>query len=283
MRVVLVTGMSGAGKSAALKILEDLNFEAVDNLPLPMLSLVIAPDALQDRSLVIGSDVRSREFTPEHFKDIVKRLREIPNLDLKVLLLDCNNEVLRRRFTETRRRHPLALDRPVIDGIRMERSIIERLRDVADIVIDTSDLQLADLRQTLESHFTGTDEQRLSLLLTSFSYRRGIPRDADLVFDVRFLKNPHYIPELKAHSGLEAPVGKYIEGDPDFAPFFKNLTQLLAPLLPRYRQEGKSYLTIAVGCTGGRHRSVYITEKLAGFLRELGYKVGVRHRDIETV
>ncbi len=280
MKVVLVTGMSGAGKSAALKILEDLNFEAVDNLPLHLLANLINTDEKQPRSLVIGTDARSRDFSVEAFKNAVERLRANPHIELKVLLLDCANEVLRRRFTETRRRHPLAQDRPVLDGIRLERSLIEKIRNSADIIIDTSDLQINDLRHTMQEYFSDEKQRGLSIFLSSFAYRKGVPRDADLVFDVRFLKNPFYVPELKEKTGNDKDVGAYIASDPDFDQFFSHLTNLLAPLLPRYAQEGKSYLTVAIGCTGGKHRSVYTVEKLAGFLKDLGYNVGIRHRDI---
>jgi RNase adapter protein RapZ len=278
MKLVLVTGMSGAGKSVALKTLEDCGFEAIDNLPLSFIPDVAGSSAAK-RNLALSADIRSRDFSVEHFLKIVEPLRNNSELESSVLFLDCDDEVLRRRFTETRRRHPLSLDRTVIDGIRHERGLIEGIRDVADKVIDTSDYEAAKLREVLISEYASA-ENSLSLVLTSFSYKRGIPREADIVFDVRFLKNPHYDPACKLLTGKDALVGAYIESDEDFKGFYDRLSGLLLPLLPRYRQEGKKYLTIAIGCTGGRHRSVYMVQKLGGFLKQHDYTVTLRHREL---
>lgn len=278
MKLVLVTGMSGAGKSLALKALEDCGFEAIDNLPLSLLPALVTPDA-QGRHLVVGWDIRSRDFSASDSLDILRQLRAQMGTDFSLLFLDCEDEVLRRRYSETRRRHPLAQDRQVTDGITHERQLLAPLREVADMVIDTSETEAAALRQAIMSQFA-REERGLSLVVTSFSFKLGVPREADMVFDVRFLKNPHYDPELRPKTGLSPEVGAYIESDADFAGFFERLTGLLLPLLPRYLAEGKSYLTIAVGCTGGKHRSVHVTQKLAGFLEGHGYKVNVRHRDV---
>jgi UPF0042 nucleotide-binding protein len=278
MRLILVTGMSGAGKSVTLKTFEDLGFEAIDNLPLEFLAGV-AGSGSHSRPLVVGSDIRSRDFSVEHFTEVINSLRKNPAIDFKMIFLDSDDEVLRRRFTETRRRHPLAMDRTVPDGIRHERELIGRLREVADEIIDTSDYEAAQLRQFITSHFAN-EARDLSVVLTSFSFKYGIPREADMVFDVRFLKNPHYDPALKKLSGLDALVGAYIESDKDFSGFFRHITDLVTPLLPRYLEEGKQYLTIAIGCTGGRHRSVYTTQKLGDFLSRNGYNITLRHRDI---
>lgn len=280
MKLVLVTGMSGAGKSVALKTLEDCGFEAIDNLPLTFIPAVASSSAAT-RNLALSADIRSRDFSVERFLEILQPLRANTNIQCSIVFLDSDNEVLRRRFTETRRRHPLALDRAVTDGIRHERELIEGLRDVADLVIDTSEYQAAKLREVITSHFTGA-ENDLSLVLTSFSFKRGIPREADIVFDVRFLRNPHYDPTCKPLTGKDALVGAYIESDADFAGFYERITGLLLPLLPRYRKEGKKYLTIAIGCTGGRHRSVYMVQKLGGFLQKNDYNVILRHRDVEN-
>jgi UPF0042 nucleotide-binding protein len=280
MKLVLVTGMSGAGKSVVLKTLEDCGFEAIDNLPLTFIPSV-AGSAAATRNLALSADIRGRDFSVERFLEITGPLCNNPAINCQVLFLDCDDEVLRRRFTETRRRHPLALDRAVTDGIRAERELIEGLRDIADTVIDTSEYEAAKLREVIISHYASA-ENELSLVLTSFSYKRGIPREADIVFDVRFLKNPHYDPTCRPLSGKDALVGAYIESDGDFAAFYNNLTQLILPLLPRYRKEGKKYLTVAIGCTGGRHRSVYMVQKLGGFLAKNDYKVILRHRDLEN-
>lgn len=278
MKLILVTGMSGAGKSIALKTLEDNGFEAIDNLPLTFLPVVAGSSANRSH-LAIGCDIRSRDFSPAHFLDMINVLRANKKLDFRLLFLDADDEVLRRRFTETRRRHPMSLDRTVMDGIHHERGLIEALRDVADLVIDTSETEVAQLRDAITANFA-REERHLSLVLTSFSFKRGVPREADMVFDVRFLKNPHYDPALRPLSGLDAKVGVSVESDAGFTDFYTRLTGLLTPLLPRYLDEGKHYLTIAIGCTGGRHRSVYLVEKLSAFLYEAGYDVTIRHRDL---
>lgn len=279
MKIIMVTGMSGAGKSVALKTLEDCGFEAIDNIPLTLLSAVAA-SSTGKRPLALGADVRSRDFSAEHLVEAIRALKQHPSLDLKLLFLDADDEVLARRFTTTRRRHPLAQDRQVMDGIRQERKLVYDLRDAADLVIDTSDLEAAELRHSIISHFV-SEGQHLSISLISFSFTRGVPREADIVFDVRFLKNPFYDEALRAGTGLDAEVGAYVESDKDFSVFFDRLTGLLMPLLPRYLQEGKSYLTVAIGCTGGQHRSVYVVRKLGGFLQDKGYNVTLKYRDMK--
>ncbi len=278
MKLVLITGMSGAGKSVALKSLEDCGFEAIDNLPLAFLPPLVLSQATT-RNLVVGSDIRSRDFSAETFIDTITPLRNNPDIEFSMLFLDSDDEILRRRYTETRRRHPLTVDRPVLDGIRHERELVEKLRAVSDKVIDTSELEAADLRKLITAYYA-SEERHLSVVLTSFSFKGGLPRDADIVFDVRFLKNPHYDSSLRPLNGLNKAVGDYIESDRDFAYFYGKLTDLLKPLLPRYLEEGKNYLTIAVGCTGGKHRSVYMVQKLGAFLETSGYKVTLRHRDL---
>jgi UPF0042 nucleotide-binding protein len=274
--LILVTGLSGAGHSTALRALEDLGYEAVDNLPLAFLN---TPDGF-DRPMAIAVDSRTRGFTAEALLERVERLRAEPGLKVTMVFLTCADEVLQRRFTETRRRHPLAQDRPVADGIRQERLLLEGLSAAADLVIDSSDLAIADLKRLMQGHFALVRGAALSIAVTSFSYRHGLPREADLVFDVRFLANPHYKPELRELTGRDALVGAHIEADPAFAGFFADLTAMLLPLLPGFEREGKSYLTLAIGCTGGRHRSVFVAEKLAAWLTAQGRPVSLRHRDI---
>jgi len=278
MKLVLVTGMSGAGKSLALKTLEDSGFEAIDNIPLAFLPALVASGA-HEGHLVVGCDIRGRDFSSEHFIQTISSLRADVDLDFTLLFLDCDDEVLRRRYTETRRRHPLAQDRPVVDGIGHERQLLAPLREIADMVMDTSDYEAAGLRKIITTHFAQA-ERTLSLVISSFSFKHGLPRDADMVFDVRFLKNPHYDPQLQPLTGLDPRVGAYIESDEGFDGFYARLTGLLVPLLPRYLDEGKSYLTIGIGCTGGRHRSVHVAQKLSRFLEGSGYNVTLRHRDI---
>lgn len=279
-RVVIVTGMSGAGKTSALKLLEDMGYDAVDNLPLSLLAGFVRPQQGFGRPLAIGVDVRTRDFEVQPLLEAVDRLEAEADVDVSLLFLDCDDETLRRRFTTTRRPHPLALDRPITDGIARERDALAPLKERADMVIDTTDYRLADLRQDIETHFTAVVGPGLAVFVVSFSYRYGLPRGADLVFDVRFLGNPHYEPELRPLTGLDEPVARHIAGDPDFESFFSGLTSMLRPLLPRFDAEGKSYLTIAIGCTGGRHRSVFVAEELASWLAHEGHQVSCHHRDI---
>jgi len=275
-----VTGVSGAGKSSALKALEDLGYEAVDNLPVSLIGRLVTPGDFP-RPTAIGVDIRTRDFNAEGFLDEIKHLVERPDMNVDLLFLDCDDEVLVRRFEETRRRHPLSDDRPVSDGLRRERRMMENVRDRAGVLIDTSEMALKDLKRTIEGHFGLEDSAGLAVFVTSFSYRKGLPRDADLVFDARFLANPHYDLDLRPMSGLDEAVGKFIAADPAFPTFFDNLTTLLEPLLPGFEAEGKSYLTIAIGCTGGRHRSVFVTEKIHAWLAGQNYKVQIRHRDLD--
>ena len=275
-QVAIVTGLSGAGHSSALKILEDLGYESVDNLPLSLL------DALLDEGgpVAVGVDIRTRNFAAQPLLDRLDRLQADPEQTVTLLFLDCADEVLERRFTETRRRHPLAQDRRVADGIAAERRLIEPLRARADLVVDTSSLSATDLGRLLGGHFTLAHTPAMNVFVTSFSYRHGLPREADLVFDVRFLANPHYQAELRPLDGRDPRVDAFVSVDPAFEPFFGRLTDMLEPLLPRYEQEGKSYLTIAVGCTGGRHRSVAVAERLAAWLARSGREVHKSHRDV---
>lgn len=281
--IIVLTGMSGAGKSHALKYLEDMGYEAIDNIPLNMLGLVARQVRGRDvpQRIVLGVDVRSRDFAPERLFTTLKHWKQAEHQLVDLVFLESDDEVLQRRFTETRRKHPLALDRPIEDGIDLERELLAPVRDAADTVLDTTHFSVHDLKRYIRGKFAQEAGAELSLFVTSFSFRQGLPRDADMVIDVRFLKNPHYEEELRPQNGKDAPVAEYIQKDKDFAPFFERLTELLLPLLPRYREEGKSYFTVAVGCTGGKHRSVFVAEKLAAFLAAQGYKSGVRHRDLK--
>lgn len=278
--VLLVTGVSGSGKTSALKALEDMGYEAVDNLPVSLIGRLVTPGDFP-RPIAIGVDIRTRDFDAQGFLAELDRLAARGNVAVKLLFMDCNDEVLVRRFEETRRRHPLADDRPVSDGLRRERAMMASVLGRADLRVDTSEMNVADLKRTLEGHFGLEDATELALFVTSFSYRHGLPRDADLVFDVRFLKNPHYDRALRPLTGLDRAVGRYIAADRRFKPFFEDLTRLLQPLLAAYVAEGKSYLTIAVGCTGGRHRSVFVAEKLARWLAGVGRPARLYHRDLD--
>ena len=278
--LLLVTGMSGAGRSTTLSHLEDLGYESIDNLPLDLVERLVAADS--GRPMALGIDTRTRHFAVQPILEQLEQHFEDPDLRVTLLFLDCGDEVLGRRFTETRRRHPLAKGRPVADGIAAERRLISPLRERADLVIDTTGLAPAELRRILAGHFSPCAAAGMVICVTSFSYRNGLPRDADLVFDVRFLKNPHYDPALRPLTGCERAVADYVAEDPNFEPFFGRLTDLLAPLLPGYRREGKNYLTFALGCTGGRHRSVVVAERLARWLEDSGETVTLLHRDLKA-
>lgn len=260
--------------SSALKALEDFGFEAFDNFPLFLLESLMKRTAADAGPVAVAIDVRSRDF------DAQQLLQQTHALGGQILFITAEDSILERRFTETRRRHPLAQNKTVSYGIAQEKALLAPIREEADLVIDTSELSVHDLRHVLRGHYKPTHAQEMAISLLSFAYRRGVPRQADLVFDVRFLRNPHWDAVLRPLSGHDADVGKYIESDPDYAAFFKTLTDLLRIVLPRYAREGKSYLTIAVGCSGGRHRSVYIVEQLQKFVGSLGFSSTAEHRDL---
>ena len=279
-RTLLVTGMSGAGRTSTLKALQDIGYETVDNLPLRLMPGLVLQGPAPGLGLAIGIDVRTRDLVAEVFAEDVEQLRRDSGKPIDIVFLECDDEVLRRRYTETRRMHPTAGDRPLADGIAAERQLLRPLREAADIVIDTSHTNVRELTRILRDVLGDDSENSLHVFVVSFAFRNGVPRDADLVFDVRFLRNPHYDPELRPMTGLDAAVGAYVEEDPDYERFFARLTDLLDLLLPRYREEGKSYLTIAIGCTGGRHRSVYTARKLGAWLKDHAPRIDVRHREL---
>ncbi|TCS61654.1 RNase adapter RapZ [Varunaivibrio sulfuroxidans] len=295
-RVILVTGLSGAGKTSTLKALEDLGFEAIDNVPLDLIARLVGPAPTDTpspspssstptptpRDIAIGVDVRTRGFAVETFVGELDHLRAIDDIDVSVIFLDCAEEELQRRFAETRRRHPLAVDLPLTDAIALERAALAPLIDRADMVLDTTDSILGDLKGRLKAHFVRETGRDLAIFVISFSYRHGLPRQADLVFDVRFLKNPHYDLSLRPLTGRDEAVARFIENDPGWDTFFQGLCAFLTPLLPRYRAEGKSYLTLALGCTGGRHRSVFTAEKIAEWLMQQGLPARLTHRELPT-
>ena len=280
LRVVLVTGLSGAGRSTAMKVLEDHGFEAIDNLPLDLLDIVIG-DKSRRRPLAVGIDIRSRNFSAAPLLEHLALLQQRPELDVSLVFLDCSVDVLERRFKETRRRHPLSEDRPLKDGILAERRLVAPLQARADFAIDSSDTTSADFRQNLTCLLGLEESGLMTIQVMSFSYRFGVPREADLMFDVRFLRNPHYDPNLRKLSGRDNAVSDYVREDPDFSDFANNLQNLVLPLLPRYQQEGKNYLTIAIGCTGGRHRSVALTEWLGKSLEAVWPQIIIAHRDMD--
>jgi UPF0042 nucleotide-binding protein len=284
-RVVLVTGLSGAGRASILHVLEDLGYEAVDNPPLPLMEELVTRG---DRAVAVGIDTRSRGFDVASVLHTLARLKLNPALRPELVFATAEEGVLIRRYTETRRRHPLAPTGRVIDGIAAEIGLLAPLREAADLVLDTTDLPLSTLRSVVESGFGGPGSAfpGMTISLVSFAYPRGLPRDADLIFDARFLRNPHYDPILRPGTGLDPAVAAFVEADPAFEPFLAKVTDLLSLLLPRFVQEGKKYVGIAIGCTGGRHRSVHVAQCLAARLTELRpagappWRVTVNHREL---
>lgn len=285
-RLLLVTGMSGAGKSTALNTLEDLGWEVVDNLPLKLLDRLLdqppAQGLLDQRPLAIGIDTRTRGFDAQAMLSRVGKLRQKAHFDASVLFLDCAGAELERRYSETRRPHPLALDRPAADGIAQERELLAPLRDGTDYIVDTTSLSRAELQNEMRTRFGEGRGSETLLSVLSFGFARGLPRNADLVFDMRFLRNPHWDRELKPMTGLQESVGAYIATDPAYESAVSKIEDLLLTLVPRYAHEGKAYVTVAFGCTGGRHRSVHVAERVAGRLREAGFSPTVTHRDLAS-
>jgi UPF0042 nucleotide-binding protein len=284
-RILLVTGMSGAGKSTSLRTFEDMGWEVVDNLPLSLFEKLFEAPVPVDRSkavrsLAIGIDSRTRGFDATLIVDRIKALEAAHDYRIETLFLDCGDKELERRFSETRRRHPLAQDRPAAEGIGREREIVLPLRRWAEHVIVTTDSSANELQQELRERFGNIDSADTIVSVTSFGFARGILRNADMVFDMRFLRNPHWDATLKPLTGLDSAVGAYIAEDQAYTESLEKIENLLLLLLPRYEAEGKSYVTIGFGCTGGRHRSVHVAERVAQRLRDEGFSPTVSHRDL---
>lgn len=285
-KVLLVTGLSGAGKTTALQTLEDLGWEAVDNFPIRLAGPLLAMPSPEGKNepdvpLALGFDTRTRGFNTNRLIEQIKSLSQRSDIQITMLFLDCSGMEIERRYSETRRRHPLAQDRPAIDGIAQERALMDPLRRWADVVIDTSRMSASDLQADIRRRFrvpTGA----MTVSLISFGFSRGMPHNADLVFDMRFLRNPHWDADLRPKTGLDAEVGAFIEQDPAYAEAVKKIEDLLIFLLPRYDAQGKAYVTIAFGCTGGRHRSVHLAELFGKLLQKAGYSPSITHRNLNS-
>ncbi len=281
-RILIISGMSGAGRSTASNVVEDLGWFVIDNLPPPLIErvadLAFAPGSSVTK-LAVVADVRGREF----FSELVATIQSLQrsDLDVRFVFLEADDDALVRRFEETRRRHPAADEGGVLDGIRRERELLRDLRGMADLIIDTTQLNVHELRDRVLSVMDDDHAAALRIDVVSFGFKHGSPRDADLVFDVRFLPNPHWVEELRPYSGRDAPVRDYIFGQPAATPFMDALTHLLDVVMPGYVQEGKRYVTIAIGCTGGKHRSVAIGDAVGEHLRATtDLPVTVQHRDL---
>lgn len=279
-RLVFVTGPSGAGRSSAVKVLEDIGFEAIDNLPLSLMGRLMDGPPI-GRPLALGIDVRNRDFSVNALIETIDKYAAKPEIDLELLYLDCNSDVLIRRYSETRRRHPLTPSLSPDEGIEQEFNLLIPIKARANLLIDTSELTPHDLRADLERWFGTTAANSLAVSVQSFSYKRGIPRGVDMVFDCRFLRNPHWQAELRSMDGRDIAVSSYVEKDDRFDEFFEKVESLSSMLLPAFAEEGKSHIAIAFGCTGGQHRSVTLTEKLANALAASGWQVSKRHRELE--
>ena len=280
VRVVMVTGPSGAGRSTAINALEDLGFEAIDNLPLSLIPRLLDGPPLP-RPLALGLDVRNRDFSSEALIELVDRLHRLPGVAADLLYLDCDADTLVRRFSETRRRHPLGPEDSPVTGVAHELELLTPVRDRADVLIETGSLTPHNLRAEIARWFAPRSGRPMTLSVQSFSYKRGLPRGVDMVFDCRFLANPHWVEDLRALDGRDPAVAAHVESDPRFDDFFRRVHELIASLLDAFVDEGKTSLTIAFGCTGGKHRSVALAEKMARTLAEQGWRVAKRHRELE--
>lgn len=279
-RLVLVTGPSGAGLSTATAALEDAGFEAIDNLPMRLV-LPLLDHPGPDRPMSLGLDMRNRDFSPQGFLDLLGELEQRQDIALQLLYLDCRADEILRRYSSTRRRHPIAEAPTLADGIAREIELLRPIAARAEILIDTSDLNPHDLRAEIEKWFVSEDRQQIAVQIQSFSYKRGLPRGVDLVFDCRFLRNPHWEETLRPLDGRSEAVQSYVEGDERFDAFLQKVRDLSLFILPAAEKEGKSYLTIAFGCTGGKHRSVTLAERLSQALEAAGWQVSTRHRELD--
>jgi UPF0042 nucleotide-binding protein len=278
--LIIITGLSGAGISTAMAVLEDMGFSAFDNFPLRLLPALLEQEKASDHPVAISFDTRAANFNPRQVLETIQDLKTEGVWQVKTLFLSADDTVLLKRFSETRRTHPLARDRSVADGIAAEKSLLYSLKHEAGQVVDTSDYSVHDLRRFIEGFAGGLANSRLNVTIMSFSYRHGLPREADLVFDVRFLRNPNWDKDLKEKTGLSPDVQAYVRQDDAYTPFITTIMTMLDLLLPRYQSEGKSYLTIAFGCTGGKHRSVTLVEDISKKLEESGFRTKTHHREI---
>lgn len=279
-RVVLVTGPSGAGRSTAINALEDMGYEVIDNLPLSLVPRLIEGDSL-GRPIALGLDARNRDFNTTALIELIDRLTVDPRVALNVIYLDCAEDELIRRYSQTRRRHPMAPDGTPLIGISREVDLLAPIRARADHLIETTEMSPHDLRAEVAQWFGVSQSEGLAVSLQSFSYKRGLPRGIDMAFDCRFLRNPHWVAELRALDGRDKAVVDHIATDPRFSPFIDKITDLILFLLPAQLDEGKTHLAIGFGCTGGQHRSVAVTELIATKLAEAGWPVAKRHRELE--
>ncbi len=283
--VLFVTGLSGAGKSTVLNTLQDLGWETIDNFPVRLFErLFDLPTANVGNAppmpIAIGFDSRTRGYNPEKILERINRLSRREEFNVSLLVLDCSGAELERRYSETRRRHPMAIDRPAYDGIAEERHLIQPFREQADQIIDTTNLSAHDLQMLTREQFAVAGQLGTSIQISSFGFSRGVPHNADLMFDMRFLRNPHWDKDLRPKTGLMSEVGAFVAADPTYAEAMQRIFDLLVFLLPQYEATGKAYVNIAFGCTGGKHRSVFVAETISKWLQDAGFSPTVHHRNL---
>jgi len=284
MKMIIISGLSGSGKSIALNLLEDLQYYCIDNLPAAMLSALadqlLSSTNLEHENIAVGIDARNTPADLADFSNILKDLKS-RQLDIEIFFLEADNPTLIKRFSETRRRHPLSSDEvPLSEAIIQERSLLEPIASEADLHLDTSRTNIHQLRELIQSRVNSGDRTRLSLLFESFGFKQGIPVDADFVFDVRCIPNPHWEPRLRRLTGCDPAVAEFLEQHDDAIKMFEDIRNFLEPWIPRFEADNRSYMTIAVGCTGGQHRSVYMVEKLAAWFKQQRPGILHRHREL---
>jgi UPF0042 nucleotide-binding protein len=281
-KLILVSGPAGAGRTTAIRSLEDFGYEAIDNLPLNLVKSILKPKKATAK-IAIGIDTRGRDFSVKRLLDLLQSLSSLEYVEFELLYLSCTMEVLLRRYSATRRRHPLADGKTPHAAIEQELILLEPIRHKANILIETSELTPHDLKASIKKFFLHTEENLLSISLKSFSYKRGLPRGTDMTLDCRFLNNPHWQEGLRDKTGLDFDVSEFVASDPKFSEFIERVTKLLLFLLPSFKEEGKSSVEIGFGCTGGIHRSVAVTETVAKELEDSGWNVSIKHREIERL
>ncbi|RTZ14872.1 RNase adapter RapZ [Vibrio aquaticus] len=282
MRLIVVSGYSGAGKSVALRVLEDLGYYCVDNLPVDMLDTFVTSVQSSKQNVAVSIDIRNLPAEPNLVEDVLAKLKQ--SSDLSVLFLDANKETLLKRYSETRRIHPLTLsleNTSLEQAIEKERCILSPLKENADLVIDSSQQSLHDLSETVRMRVEGRERKDLVMVFQSFGFKYGLPSDADYVFDVRFLPNPHWEPDLRPLTGLDAPIKSFLEGHQEVMDLKQQIQKFIENWLPLLEKNNRSYLTVAIGCTGGKHRSVYLTQQIGEYFAQLGHQVQIRHASLE--
>lgn len=280
IHVVLVTGQSGAGRTTAIHALEDNGFEVIDNLPISLMNRLLDGDIL-DRKMALGVDIRNRDFSPEALIALIQSWSEVSAINLEVLYLDSSPSALLKRYTETRRRHPSAPTTSPLEGITTELETLRPIRGMAHALVDTTNMSPHDLRANITHRFGADNALQMAISVQSFSYKRGLPRSADVVFDCRFLNNPHWVPELRPMDGTSKEVAEYVRSDKRYLPFEDRIFDYLDLVLPAHVEEGRAHFSIAFGCTGGKHRSVATADRVLEGLAEKGWHVSIRHRELE--